>query len=249
MKSYNYKLNKTEHKIVPIGDIHLGSSGCDIELLQQKIRDIKNLNADVLLMGDMIENATKTSPGNGVYSQIMSPMQQVEEIIRLFKPIKKQIIMGVIGNHCVRASVSSGIDLMKVMMDGLDAGDKYAEYTGICRFKNNNTSYDLYAWHGSGGGSTLQGAIRPLRRQAEWINSDILLMGHVHHLYHESELSRRLNVNGVFEDVSKHFVLTGSFMKWDGQYPEMVGYKPMKLGCPLITLNGKKKEVRVDLEW
>jgi len=248
MKYLEYKLKSSEHLVAPIGDLHLGSKGCDVELLKKQLKKIHDNKSDIIFMGDMIENATKVSPGNGVYKQIMSPMEQIEEIIKLFKPVKKQIVMGVTGNHCIRASDSSGIDLMQVIMDGLDAGDKYVGYTGICEFKNNDENYKIYAWHGAGGGATIQGALRPLYKQAEWLDADVMLMGHTHHLFNDTVVMRKV-VDGKFRDYLKHFVITGSFMKWDEEYPEMKGYRPMLLGSPLIHLNGKKHEIGVDLEW
>jgi len=248
MKYLEYKLKSSEHLVAPIGDLHFGSGGCDVELLKKQIKKIHDVDADVILMGDLIENATKVSPGDGVYQQTISPAKQIEEIINLFTPIKNNILCGVIGNHCVRARKGSGVDLMKVIMDGLDAGDKYAEYTGMVRLKNKNTKYDIYSWHGAGGGSTLQGALRPLYKQAEWIDADIYLKGHCHNLFHQTMVKREIK-NNEFKDILKHYILTGSFMKWDGEYPEMQGYQPMLLGSPLIHLNGKKHEIGVDLEW
>jgi predicted phosphodiesterase len=247
MKYFNYKL-KNKHLIAPIGDIHLGNHNIDLDLLHYKVDKIKEIYADVILMGDLIENATKTSPGSGVYNQILSPSQQIEEVIKLFKPIKRQIVMGVTGNHCERASANSGIDIMQVIMDGLDCGDKYAGYTGICEYENSNQNYKLYAWHGAGGGSTVQGAIRPLYKQAEWIDADVMMIGHSHHLFNDTTVMRKV-VDGKFIDYLKHFVITGSFLKWDNQYSEMKGYRPMLLGSPLITLNGKERKIEVDLEW
>ena len=69
-------------------DEHIGDEHCDIKRLMERIEHVKNTpNAYCILNGDLLDNATKTSIGD-TYTQVFSPMEQLERAVKLFAPIK-----------------------------------------------------------------------------------------------------------------------------------------------------------------
>lgn len=245
MIKFNYKLKSGIEHIVPLGDLHHGAINSDTKELKKTIKKIADLDAKVILMGDLIENASKTSVGAGVYEQNLNPSEQISDLIELLQPIKKNILFSIIGNHESR-ELSEGIDLSKIISDSL--GCDYAKFVGVGRLFNKNVSYDIFAWHGATGAATVPGKLRPLMQKSEWFDADLYLQGHVHELYHVTEI-KRFYKDDELVDKLKHFILTGSYLKYDGSYAEQKGLKPCKMGSPLIRLNGKKHEIGVDLEW
>jgi len=243
MKVFNYKL---EEKLVPLGDLHAGANNFKKEKFKETIKKIKKINASVILMGDLIENATRTSVGSGVYEQDLNPGEQIEDICKKLDPIKDNILLGVSGNHENRTFKQSGLDISKIIMDYLECD--YTPYMAMARLKNKYINYDVFAWHGASGASTIAGKLRPLMEKSTWVDADLYLQGHVHELYHVTD-TKRIVVKNEFESRLKHFVLTGSYLGYDDSYAEMKGYRPAKIGSPLITFDLKKHHIGVDLEW
>jgi len=73
-------------------------------------------------------------------------------------------------------------------------------------------------------------------------------MGHVHELF-DTTLPKREVVKGGFEDIFRHYILTGAYLKWDESYAEQNGYRMVKMGSPLLILDNKQKNSTVDLTW
>jgi len=243
MKVFNYKLPEA---VTGLGDFHYGAGNCKVPEIKETIKKIKKNNYSTVLMGDLMENSTKTSVGAGVYEQDYNPRDQIENLCKLLDPISHNILFMISGNHEFRSFKDSGIDVSKVIADYLECD--YTPYMGLARLKGTKQKYDLFAWHGATGAATVQGKLRPLMQKAEWIDADVYLQGHVHELYHVAEIKRTI-VKNNFKDNFKHFVLTGSYLGYDETYAEMKGYKPCKIGSPLIKFNPLKHEIGVDLEW
>lgn len=246
MKLFDWKLNSGKNEVCFLGDLHYGAPNCQVSDIKSCIKQIKNRNIQVMLMGDLVENGTRESVGAGVYEQVMHPSQQIKDVISLLHPIKDQIICSMQGNHEERTFKDSGVGISEVIADSLDCN--YSNFMSLVRMKNSNLKYDIFGWHGYGSGQSIPGKLKALTKQAEWIDADIYAMGHTHELYHVTDTKRNID-NVGFTDRMRHFILTGSFLKWDGSYAESRGYKPMKIGCPLVTLDGKKHNIEVDLEW
>jgi len=235
-------------EIVLLGDLHYGAAQCDIDLFKKVINKIKNdKNLKVILMGDIIENANRFSVGAGVYEQTMQPEEQIKGITELLKPIAKQILFYHRGNHCERSYRMCGVDPGQTISKSL--GCPYIKNMALTEiFIGKKIKYTLFSWHGSGSSRTTAGRLKVLETSSDSFSADFYCQGHNHDLF-ATTIPKREIVNGHFVDVFKHYVLTGSFTKWDNSYSEQFGYPMMKLGCPKITLNNKQKEIKVDLEY
>ena len=239
--------NKKKVEIVLFGDIHWGSAQCDTNLVKKTILKIKkNKNIKVILMGDLIENSNKFSVGAGVYEQILTPEKQVKEIVELLYTIKEKILFYHRGNHCKRSFRDTGIDPGQLISSAL--GCKYIKNMALTDILIGKIRYTFFTWHGAGSSQSTAGRIKVLQRQSETFNADLYAQGHNHDLF-STTIPKRDVIDGKFIDVFKYYVLSGSFCRWDGSYAEEFGYPMMKLGCPKIILNNKKKEIKVDLEY
>lgn len=242
---HSFKSNKPL-EIVALGDIHLGSPECDVEMLKTIVQKIKKRKAKVILMGDLIDLGLRDSPGAAVYEQNMPPSKQVKEIVSILSPIKNQIISSVVGNHEYRLSKTSGIDMGELIATSLECN--YGKYQCVNSIKLNSQTYNIFSTHGSGSGQTTESRINSFKKYLEQIDTDIIVAGHCHDLADRIFNKRIVSPNG-FNIKSTHLVLAGNFLSWDCSYGEFKGYPILRKGCPLIKLYPKSHKIDVDLNW
>jgi predicted phosphodiesterase len=246
MDYYKFKFPKTK-EISFLGDCHYGSNFCNEQNLVNTVEKLKeNKKYSAILMGDLIENASKFSVGSSVYEQKMNPEEQINDIIELLKPIKKQILYSHRGNHEERTFRFAGIEAGNMIAKSLKV--PYVKNMALADLRVGKIDYRIFTWHGAGASRTTQGRIKNLEKQAEVFPADAYFMGHVHELYTESLPVRKV-VDGEFKDVFRPFTLTGSMLNWDGSYAEMHGMRMVKTGVPLARFDGKQHKIEVDLEW
>lgn len=120
-------------EIHTFADLHIGDVHCDIEKIKERIQEVKAKdNAFVILNGDIMNNATKTSVSDS-YAEEIPPMKQLERFVSLFEPIKDKILAVTSGNHENRTYNKEGIDITAVACKELGITNKYAK-TGALIF-------------------------------------------------------------------------------------------------------------------
>lgn len=243
-----YRGNAKELTIHPIGDTHIGHVSLDKEMLKEKIYEIKHTKdtSRVLLMGDLFECATKTSIGAGVFETNMNVDKQIEYAEEIFAPIKDVIDGAVLGNHEERIYSSTSIDVMKQFCRNLEI--PYLRYSGVVTYAWNKRAYNINLWHGSGGGSSTASALNKCIGMSNKIHADVYLMGHCHKLANTSRQYRYIDTrNSKIVTTKQYFVLTGSALNYDDNYPDMQNLEIADLGFKKILLGGevKKKEIKV----
>ena len=230
-----------------LGDLHLGSKKFDCKDLLNRIDIIKNdPNARVVLLGDLINNSTKTSVGD-CYSEPLSPMEQIKHAVQILSPIKDKIILVVSGNHERRSYKTEGLDITYFLATELGIADRY-NYTAVCtiiRYGKNGQKgngcnvVSLYATHGDGnGGKLIGGKANGLSKRGQIIDADIIITGHTHTPIIFTEASYKIDTR--HDSVNLHeqlFVNCGSSLEYE-EYAEMVGMKPSAKKHPVITLKG-----------
>ena len=236
--------------VIPIGDAHYGHPACDVKMLQGYLDWVAERpeSARILLMGDLIESATRNSVGAGVYEQEHSVDEQMQQVVRLLKPYAQYIDAAVIGNHEQRIKNETGIDIMRIICDQL--GVEYLGYSGIVGYAANKVAYTVFVWHGAGGGRKPGGALNRIEDMANVAQADVYIMGHTHRLTtYARDIKTPDTRNGKITSTRQVFVNSGSCLNWDGGYPEMQGLTIPKRGFPRIRMNMAKgkKDVHVSL--
>jgi predicted phosphodiesterase len=246
--SSKYSGRDKQINVKPIGDVHIGHVNCNYKLLDSHLKEL-NETTRCILMGDILECATKDSIGKGVFETNLTPKQQINRAIEILEPYKDYIDGAVIGNHETRISNITSLDVMDIICKELNI--PYLGYQGIVKYAWNEVCYTINMWHGSGGGASIQSAFKTLEDMANKMYADIYCCGHVHKLGTSSRTFKIPDTrNNIIRKIKQHFVLTGSCLESDDGYAEMKGLHERILGYPLITLNGNKRAryIKVSME-
>jgi len=248
-QEYNLKPKKGEAILLPIGDIHYGSKYCDVESLEKTLLwALSNENVYLISMGDEIEASTKTSVGAGVFEQSITPQEQYERIFTLYESFAKQgRLLGILdSNHNQRIYKHSGFNVSKTLAKAL--GVKFLGFSAALKLKVGKQNYSVYATHGSSGSKLPHTKIKAVTDIGKFIACDIVLYGHVHDLrsikmpYYVFNYKRKM-----FEEIMRYYILTGSYVKYDGSYAEMKNMPPAVIGTPIIHLGALERKISVEI--
>lgn len=256
--------SKGSVRIIPFADLHIGSAKCDYKLIKDQIEKVaSNEDTYAVIVGDLINNSTKNSVGD-VFTEKLSPMEQIEMACELFEPIKDKILAVTAGNHERRSYKYDGVDLIAYFAMKLGIESRY-DYcapflvvnTGYCRChkvkccnaKTSKITYTMYIVHGDGAnGRLVGGKANSLERRANIVpNADVVITGHTHQPLSFKESCFLYNSHrGVVEEHETTFVNCASTLGYEG-YAELFGMRPSSIAQPEIILGGNKKEVKVIL--
>lgn len=228
-------------KVFPFGDLHCGSKHFNEKYVKSDLQlvDEDRENSRIIVMGDVIENANKSSVGAGVYEQSEDPVSQVERAAEIFSPYRDLIDGIVTGNHELRSYKSEQIDLMYLFAKFLGLEHKYMGYSGVIGYAWNKRSYNVYVWHGAGGGGRPGSSINKLEDQVKTVDADVYLMGHVHRkMAYKKDVFRVDSRNRKMTKGEQMFIVTGSSLEWNGSYAQMTGLAPSTAGYPHFILDG-----------
>ena len=250
----------TRMEIEIFSDLHLGSKKCDYMAIQKRVDRVKeNDNVYAIILGDVLNNSTKTSVGD-VYEEEMTPMQQVNLATRTFEPIKHKILGVCTGNHERRSYKTDGVDLLYFMCAELGIADRY-DYCACLLFirvgqdKRRGTKtakyarqicYSLYMTHGDGqGGRTIGGKANGLQRRGQIVDADIVVTGHTHAPLSFRDCCYVIDYpNSTVVTREQLFVNASATLNYE-EYAELYGMKPSSKVSPVLALSGTKKEMAV----
>lgn len=233
-------------KLAFIGDLHIGHISFNHNVLQQMfdLIDADRENYRILLMGDLLETATKSSIGAGIFETNLTIEGQIERAKEYFMPYR-DIIDGIVeGNHEARIYKMTGIDITKRIAEAL--GIPYLRYTGVVKYNVGGIRYMVNTWHGAGGSGTIGNSFNKCIKMAAKTVSDIYAMGHTHKL---GTCSRQFTIPRTVrvEEITQHFILTGSALDYDETYPDGMNLERVTPGFPVATLSGHKRKITVAL--
>ena len=237
-------------------DEHIGDEHCDLARLQERIKYVADTpNAYCILNGDILDNATRTSIGD-TYANTFNPMEQIEQAVTLFSPIKNKIIGITHGNHEARTYRQDGIDLMALLCRELGISDKYVCEGGVLFLRfgeltshshKRSVCYTVYVSHGSGGGKKVGGKANGLVDKACIVDTDIYIIGHHHTPIATRQGYFRIDTkNSTVAKIDKLFVCTASQVEFGG-YGETYGFAPSSTENPVIVLDGTRKHYKTKL--
>lgn len=238
-------------EIHPLADLHIGDMACDYKAILAELEYIKNTpNCYCVLDGDLMDTAIASSIGD-TYSSTHSPMEQLQECVKLFEPIKDKIIAVTSGNHENRHYKTNGIDTTQLMCSQLGIADRYSPTTALVYIRFGNDSrhnrkmcYTMYMTHGTGGGRKEGGKINRLADLATIVDADIYVSGHTHlPAVFRNTFFRADPRNSDITQCEHLFVNTAAWLKYAG-YGDRNGYKPASTINPIIQLDGHVKQMR-----
>lgn len=243
-------------------DWHIGDKHCDMTDIRRSIQQVKSKdNAYVILNGDLLNNATKTSVSD-CYAEKLTPMEQIRMAVELLEPIKDRILMATTGNHESRSYRTDGLDITSMIMVQLGIENRYCREGGILflkfgeqtRVRNTNDThikaqmlYTIYATHGSGGGRKEGAKAIRLADMASIIDADIYVHSHTHLPLIMKQATYRTDMsNCLVKLVDKLFINTSAKLRYGG-YGQTFEFKPASTATPVVYLNGERKEFTANL--
>ena len=233
-------------------DEHLGDSQSNMKYLLERIEHVaKTENAYCVLGGDLMDMAIASSIGD-IYSQELSPMQQLRECSSIFAPVASKVLCALNGNHERRQYKTNGIDMTYLMCKQLGIEDKYTPDTGLMfiRFGKDDRRghhgrricYTAYLTHGSGGGRKEGGKLQRVADLASIADADIYIHNHTHMPGAFRRRFYRVDcANSSVALVEKLFVSSAGNLEYGG-YGDVGGFTPSSIKSPVIYLSGRRKE-------
>lgn len=111
--------------IYTLADLHIGDPHSLNAEVVKRIRQAENdPNGLVIVNGDIMNTAIRNGVSD-VYGEMMSPMQQIEHMVDLLRPISDKIIGVTTGNHENRIYKNDGIDTTRLVCKELGIEDRY----------------------------------------------------------------------------------------------------------------------------
>lgn len=247
---YYKKFDLDKMQILMVGDEHIGNGHHNREKLMVNLEWAFKNKIHILHMGDGVESATKSSVGSGVYEQGDILDQQISDWTSIYEPfVKEGLFLGAhVGNHEARAFKDEGVNIMRHMCRKIDA--KYLGIGKISAFRVGKETYKFYTTHGASGAqkphTKIKGAL-DLEKIVDDI--EIYAMGHLHQLSHHVRECYGINMRKrTIERKSKHFIITGAYLKYWSSYAHVKSMEPARQGSPLLTLDGNKHQINVALQ-
>lgn len=241
----NYNGNDETLSVIPLSDWHSGHINYHESTVKQHL-DKLNYNTRGLILGDLMECATKTSIGAGLFDTNMTPQRQKEYVLELLRPKAEFIDGAVLGNHENRLIKDTSIDLLSDICRELKI--PYLKFNGCVKYAWNGVAYVFNIWHGAGNGATTQAAINTCEKMAQRAYADVYCVGHFHKKLVSDRVIDFPDVrNNKIIKVVQNFVVSGSALDYDKGYAEQAGLQERELGFPTIVLTGIKgnKKVKV----
>ena len=246
-----------EVKIIPIADAHIGDKTANLKKLKETIKLIQEQpQTYTIINGDLCNVALKNSKSD-VYSDQMSPMEQINTLIELLEPIKDKILVMSSGNHENRITKETSIDVLDLVARELGIKDRYAPtwWYLYLRFGEKESGrkapmvYTITGYHGSGGGGRKSGGkINRLEEMSQVVIADLYIMSHTH-----KPISTKGTIyvpdfaNNAITKKEMHYLMTNSFLEYDNSYGEAMGFAPSNTGLTEATLDGHKRLVKTTL--
>lgn len=244
-------------KVEVFADLHIGDRHCDMSRIKSRIKAMEEEpHTYCILNGDILNNATKTSVSD-CYSESLTPMEQIQQAIELFEPVKGRILAITTGNHERRTYNKEGIDLMEVFARQIGLYDRFSAssallfiHFGQCSRRASDgrkMTYTIFVNHGSGGGRKEGAKAIRLADMACIVDADAYIHSHTHlPMIFKQGMYRACLNNDSAALVDKLFVNTAAAMDYGG-YGDVQEYKPASKDTPAIYLNGHKRELTAKL--
>ena len=242
--------------IIPISDTHIGHAGTEVSQIKKLVNWIKKQpNARVVLLGDIIDAISLKDPRfemDSIHPDFQGEVDnlhwaEIRATVKLFKPIKNQLIASLSGNHEGSIKKHYSIDAHEIINELL--GIPHLTDPGFVRLKlkRSKTSafkFDMWCTHGLkiGGGRKLGSKVNNLTDTAADFDADLYMGGHSHTLFEVADEYIGLNKVGYMVARRQHYVNTGTFQQTyklnddrEG-WAQQKAFKPARTGTARINI-------------
>ena len=243
--------------VYTLADLHIGDAHCSESEVLARVKAVQDDPYGLcVLNGDLMNTALRNSVSD-VYGEILSPMEQINYLVTMLRPIAGKVIGVTAGNHENRVYRSDGIDVTRLVCRELGIEEKYSP-EGILIFlrfgtksnpqhvkegRNPRQWYTIYATHGSGGGRKEGAKAIRLADMAAIVDADVYIHSHTHlPLVMKQSFFRADSSNCAAKQVPKLFVNTGAALGYGG-YGQSQEFKPADVASPVIHLEAKHKRM------
>ena len=256
-----------EYRFYPLGDIHLGSANCDVDLAKKTVAKIAaDPQARWIGMGDMAECITpndKRWREGGIDYNIIMPGEQdrigdiyVDAVSELLLPIADKCWAYGDGNHEQTLNRQCYTNLSIRILEKIGRPDLYTQWAAITKitFEDNNnhrSALRIFHSHGWQAGRYDGAKVNSLDYLMGYIdNCQIYLQGHSHSRLVKTKT--KLDTNPSFQKLVQYNAYgahTGSFLRTYQQdrvgYSECAGYPPTSLGMLRFNITPTMDGVKV----
>ena len=256
--------------IAPLSDLHLGAATCDERAVRHMLREAARKKARILLNGDIFDAILVKDVRRFNMSVLKAELRDRDDILNVlatsavdfFWPYAEQIDMMGLGNHELSVIKYHSVDLIRLVVDGLnqrlkDAGSthriSHGGYTGYVRYtiecsraKNCHTEqYHVLYHHGGGSESPVtKGMIDVARKRVNYIYH-LYIFGHKHNTFATKDQTIMCPAKGdqlvSYDSLSvqtgafmDNYRLTGDDSASNVTYTEARNMQPKVIGCPMV---------------
>jgi len=262
----NIKISNSRNlwiKLIPLGDIHLGNTGCDLKKLKEQINYIKEKKDCYWVgMGDYVDSinySDKRFDPTTVAEPFISHLSnciplQIETLAKLLAPIKDKCLGLLRGNHEEKIRLQHHYDIIYEMRKvlGLDIPDLKDAAIMRLRFnalRGGSYIFDIFVTHGNVGGRKGGAKVNRLEDMIGYMDADIYLMGHSHIKVTESRSVLYVDNNLNLKYRKRVLACTGCFLngytKGIPSYVEKWNYPPTSTGCIKLMINPRRHDIHV----
>jgi len=225
-------------QLAPMYDVHIGSGEHDAKLFGEHLKWIRD-TANVLTWngGDMVENATKHSPGASAVAQKSSPESQIYEAAYTLSAIQHKMLFSIPGNHEDRTFNEAGQDGAKRLADLLDL-PYFPDYC-FCTIKWRGNNFRICAHHGSGSATTPGAQRNAARKDMPWGGKfDLIWTGHLHQPMTDQVFQMDYDQKtGLIVERDAMVIISPSYVRYFGGYAAKKRLAPGVRGLNVATLN------------
>ncbi len=246
------KMTGESIEIHPLGDLHVGSREFD-ERTFVAWRDmvLAAPNRYVTLMGDIVDNAVKSSVGSP-YDSTMQPREQRIHAAELLEPIRDRIIGAVGGNHCYRTVMDTDTDPMEIVLSKLNLEHLYSPemmYLLVSFPLQTNhhvqpPRYTVLITHGNSGGMLIGAGLNKMEPYAMAMGADLMITGHSHKPATAPMLRYVTNGRGVMSAREVRIMTCTGWLQYSG-YPARKMLRPVPIAPNYAVLDGREYKMRV----
>lgn len=208
---HRYEVTKDDNEFLLISDIHWDNPHCDLDLLRNHLDEAKRRGARVMVNGDFFclmqgrgdprrsKDEIRPEHSNGRYLDSI-----VETAVEWFAPYANVLQFIGYGNHETSVIKNQETDILQRFADVFNLTHRpenpieVGGYGGAIAFSyrpyqdSGASTKVMKYFHGSGGGGIVtKGVIQNQRAMAIYQGYDIIWMGHVHELYHHTDIVER----------------------------------------------------------